>query len=151
VFHLVLLLALQFPQASLVGTVRDEATGIPIAGALVSLPDLGRDTTTDAGGRYVLSDVPPGPQHVLIRYIGYTQHALHALVPPSGSLEIDVALRAQPVRLGTIQVRSPPSIRGLEPRDSSVLADRSVSMAAIRNHPVLASPTRSRDSAGGRS
>ena len=138
--RLLLLLALQFPQATLVGTVRDEATGVPIAGALVSLPDLGRDTTTDARGRYVLGDVPPGPQHVLIRYIGYTQHTLHALVPPSGSLEIDVGLRADPVRLTTIQVRSSHSIRGLEERDSSLLADRSVSMAAIRNHPVLAEP-----------
>jgi hypothetical protein len=140
VLQLALLLALQSPQASLVGTVRDEATGTPIAGALVSLPDLARDTTTDARGRYVLGEVPPGPQHLLIRYIGYTQHALHALVPPSGVLEIDVALRAEPVRLSTIQVRSPPGIRGLEERDSSVLADRSVSMAAIRNHPVLAEP-----------
>jgi hypothetical protein len=140
VLHFVLLLALQSPQATLVGTIRDEATGAPLAGVLVSLPDLGRDTTTDPRGRYVLGDVPSGPQHVLIRYIGYSQHALHALVPPSGTLDIDVALRAEPVRLTTIHVRSPPSIRGLEVRDSSVLADRSVSMAAIRNHPVLAEP-----------
>jgi hypothetical protein len=140
VLHLVLLLAIQSPQASLAGTVSDEATGVPIAGALVSLPDLDRDTVTDVRGRYVLTDVPAGPQHVLVRYIGYAQHALHALVPPGGTLQIDIALQAEPVRLGTIEVRSPPSIRGLEARDSSEPADRSVSMAAIRNHPALAEP-----------
>jgi hypothetical protein len=149
VLHLVLLLAIQSPQASLAGTVSDEATGVPIAGALVSLPDLDRDTVTDVRGRYVLTDVPAGPQHVLVRYIGYAQHALHALVPPGGTLQIDIALQAEPVRLGTIEVRSPPSIRGLEARDSSEPADRSVSMAAIR--PRWPSQMRSRVLREGRS
>ncbi|MEZ0334866.1 MAG: carboxypeptidase regulatory-like domain-containing protein [Gemmatimonadales bacterium] len=138
--HLLLLLALQAPPARVVGVVRDEATGEPLAGALVSLPDLDRTTSTDAGGRYVLPDVPPGPQHILVRFIGHTQHALHALVPAGGTLEIDVTLRAEPVRLGTIQVRSPPAIRGLEGADSAGFPDRSMTAAAIRNHPLLAQP-----------
>ena len=144
VLDLLLLLALQAPPARVVGVVRDEATGEPLAGALVSLPDLDRTTSTDAGGRYVLPDVPPGPQHVLVRFIGHTQHALHALVPAGGTLEIDVTLRAEPVRLGTIQVRSPPAIRGLDGADSAGFPDRSMTAAAIRNHPLLAAAGRVR-------
>lgn len=135
-----LLLAVQTPQATVAGTVRNEATGEPLAGAIVTLPDLERTTSTDAAGRYVLAGVPPGPQHISVRFIGHAQHALHALVPAGGRLEINVALRPEPVRLRTIQVRSPPSIRGLDGSDSVSFSDRSASIAAIRNHPLLAEP-----------
>ncbi len=140
VLDLLLLLALQSPPARVVGVVRDEATGAPLVGALVSLPDLDRGTSTDGRGRYILTDVPPGPQHVLVRFIGHTQHTLHALVPASGTLEINVLLRAEPVRLRTIQVRSPPVIRGFDGSDSTGYPDRSLSAAAVRNHPLLAEP-----------
>lgn len=135
-----LLLAVQAAQATIVGTVRDDDTGEPLAGAIVALPDLNRTTSTDGAGRYVLLDVPPGPQHVTARFIGHAQHAVHALVPASGRLEIHLALRPDPFRLQTIQVRSPPSIRGLERRDSSSFSDRGSSIAAMRNHPLLAEP-----------
>jgi hypothetical protein len=135
-----LLIAVQAAQATVAGTVRDEETGRPLAGAVVTLPDLGRVTVTDAGGRYALAGVPPGPQHLTFRFIGHAQRALHALVPSDGRLEINASLRAEPVRLRTIEVRPPLAIRGLEESDSTSLADRSISMAAVRNHPLLAEP-----------
>ncbi|MBA3260859.1 MAG: TonB-dependent receptor [Gemmatimonadales bacterium] len=135
-----LLLAVQAAQATVAGTVLSEATGEPLAGAVVALPDLDRTTSTNAAGRYLLPDVPAGPQHVAVRFIGHTPHALHALVPARGRLDINVALRPEPLRLRTIQVRSRPSIRGLDGPDSAPLADRSSSIAAIRNHPLLAEP-----------
>jgi hypothetical protein len=135
-----LLLAFQAAQATVVGTVRDEETGRPLAGAVVTLPDLYRSTATDDSGRYILPGVPPGPQHLTFRFIGHAQRALHALVPSAGRLEINVSLRAEPVRLRTIEVRPHVVMRGLEAADSTALADRSISMAAVRNHPLLAEP-----------
>ncbi len=135
-----ILFTMQAAQATVAGAVRDEETGEPLAGAIVALPDLSRVTATDAAGRYVLLDVPPGPQHITIRFIGHAQRALHALVPASGRLDINVSLPSEPIRLGTIEVRTPLSLPGLEDMDTSGLYDRSTSMAAVRNNPLLSEP-----------
>lgn len=134
-----LLLAFQVPQAGVEGTVRDERTGAPIPDAVVALPDLGRVALTDASGRYLLAAVPAGPQHLAVRFLGYAPRTLHAIVPTGGRLAIDVALRPEPLRLRTIEVRPPLAVRGLEP-ERVAFPDRAYSMAAIRNHPLLAEP-----------
>ena len=135
-----ILFAIQAGQATVSGLVRDEETGELLAGAVVALPDLNRITSSDAAGRYVLLEVPPGPQHITVRFIGHAQRALHALVPSGGRLEINISLRAIPVRLGTLEVHTPVNIRGLENEDSTSLFDRSSSIAAVRNNPLLAEP-----------
>lgn len=136
-----LVLALQdVPQASIVGAVRDEQTGAPLAGAVVALPDLDRVALADAGGRYRLPAVPAGPQHVAVRFLGYTPRTIHALVPSTGVLEIGVTLRAEPLRLRTIEVRPPIALSGLDRDDQADDSDRALSMAAVRNHPLLAEP-----------
>src|SRR5262245_38062695 len=108
-----LVLAIQANGAILAGTVRNESTGETIPGALVTLADLNRAVTTDASGRYTLTDVPAGPQHLSIRAIGYQSRTLHALVPGAGRLTIDVSLRAAPVHLPSLEVRGNLAVRGL--------------------------------------
>src|SRR5215218_3812010 len=134
------LLALQATDASIVGSVRDAESGEPIAGAVVALPDIDRAVVSDAAGRYTLRAVPAGPQHVSVRRIGYAPRVLHALVPGHGALEIDVAMRAAPVRLAAVEVRRPIAVRGAEGDDSVGFPDRWISAAAVRNHPLLAEP-----------
>jgi hypothetical protein len=51
------------------GTVRNSATNQPIQGATVS--GGGRTATTDSGGRYLLSAVPPGPLRVEVAAAGF--------------------------------------------------------------------------------
>ncbi len=135
-----LLLAVQATQATVVGAVQDAETDEPLAGAVVALTDLNRVTTTDAYGRYVLREVPAGPQHITVRFIGHAQHTLHALVPRDGQLEINVSLRPEPVRLPTLEVRSPVIVRGVESGDSTGFPDRGSSIAAVWNNPLLAEP-----------
>jgi hypothetical protein len=144
-----LLLAIQATQATVAGTVRDAETGRPIEHALVALTDLDRAVSTAADGRYTVPDVPPGPHHITIRFIGYGQRTLHALVPREGRLEINVALEPSPARLPTIEVRPGIAVRGAEHWDTTAFADRSVSMAAARNDPVLAEPDGFRALGGG--
>ena len=130
---------LQAPPATVVGNIRDGDTGAPIPGAVVALSDLSRITTADAAGRYMLADVPPGPQHVTVRFLGYEPRVLHALVPREGELRINVSLRPAPLRLEPIVVHPPPALRGVED-PSAPFPDRSASAAAIRNHPLSAEP-----------
>ena len=127
------------PQASIAGTVRDGETSAPIAGAAVVLSDLSRAATADTGGHYLLLDVPPGPQHLTVRFMGYAPRVVHALVPSGSRLEIDVTLRATPVRLPTVVARAGVAVRGLE-EAAVAYPDRAASLAAIRSDPLLAEP-----------
>src|SRR5512143_3706241 len=87
-----LLLLIQAAQATVAGTIRDQDTGEALAGAIVALPDLTRTAVTDATGRYVLAAVPAGPQHLTVRFLGHAGRTLHALVPSTGRLELDISL-----------------------------------------------------------
>src|SRR5215207_4880553 len=108
-----LLLAAQTTHTAVVGTVRDGASGEPLAGAVVALVDVDRAVVTDEWGRYVFRAVPPGPQHLTVRRLGYAPRTLHALVPREGELKIDIALRPGPVVLRTVEVRPAVTVRGV--------------------------------------
>ena len=133
-------LALQVAQASVVGTVRDAETARPVEHALVMLTDLDRSASTDSIGRYPLSDVSPGPHHLTVRFIGYAPRTLHALVRARAGSRSTSGLQPTPTRLPPIEVRPALSMRGVEAWDASAAADRSVSMAAVWNHPLLSEP-----------
>lgn len=145
----VVLIAAGALHASIAGIVRDAESGAPLPAATVSLIDIERATATDAEGRYTLHDVPPGPQHVVVRRLGYAPQTFHALVPPEGAVEIDVALRAAPITIEPIDVGAPVPIRGLDAADSTRYPDRAVSAAAIRNHPLAPEPDPFRAAGGG--
>ncbi len=99
-----LVLAFQAGQATVSGDLRDSESGRPLVHASVHLTNLDRQVLTDAQGRYTLSNVPPGPQHLTFRLIGYTPRTLDALVPREGRLEISVTLRAHPLELAPLNV-----------------------------------------------
>ncbi|MBL8860633.1 MAG: carboxypeptidase regulatory-like domain-containing protein [Planctomycetes bacterium] len=52
-------------RAVLAGVVLDRATGVPVKGARVLLPD-GRETRTDTAGRFLLRDLEPGLEGELL-------------------------------------------------------------------------------------
>ncbi|MFN0149704.1 MAG: carboxypeptidase regulatory-like domain-containing protein [bacterium] len=145
----IVLIAAQIMHASIAGIVRDAESGAALAGATVSLSDIERAATTDAEGRYSLTDVLPGPQHIVVRRIGYAPQTFHALVPPDGVVEIGVALERAPIEIGAIDVSAPVAVRGLDDGDSAIDSDRAVSQAAIRNHPLASEPDAFRASGGG--
>jgi carboxypeptidase family protein len=135
-----LLLVVQATQATIVGTVRDERTGGPLAGAIVALTELDRAAVAAEDGRYALREVPAGPRHLTVRFIGYAPRALHALVPRDGQLEINVSLRPEPVRLQALEVRAPSAGRGSAGADALTFPDRGTSIAAVWDHPLLSEP-----------
>lgn len=55
---------------SLGGNVSNRATGNLLEGASVDIPKLGRGTSTDRTGRYVLQNLPPGVHEVVVIYAG---------------------------------------------------------------------------------
>jgi CarboxypepD_reg-like domain len=57
--------------ATFTGVVISDSTRAPIAGADVSLPDLGKTTVADAQGSFRIDSIPPGDHQVRVRAIGY--------------------------------------------------------------------------------
>ena len=53
------------------GRVIDAQTGEPIAKALVSIRNRKVEAVTDAGGRFVLTGVPPGEVEIAVTTVGY--------------------------------------------------------------------------------
>src|SRR6266850_2781564 len=134
------LLAAQLTQATLVGAVRDAETARPLEGVVVGRSDLARTTTTDDAGRYVLQDIPAGPNQITVRFIGYAQRSLQALVPRTGELEINFWLLPEPVRIDPFDVPAPVILRAIDRTDSATFPDREISAAGLRDHPMLAEP-----------
>ena len=53
------------------GSVVDDLNGLPLIGAVVSLPKAGLQTTTDGNGLFSMAGVPTGPQEVKFEAHGY--------------------------------------------------------------------------------
>ncbi len=57
------------PVANLYGVVTDAETGAPLAGVLVSIDGL--SLTTNAGGYYMFTELPPGSYTITFEKEGY--------------------------------------------------------------------------------
>ena len=126
--------------AEITGVVRDESTGEPVAGAVITLEESGRAAVTAADGSYAIPDVPPGPHHLSVRVLGFQSRSLHVLVPASGSLRVDLVLRADPIEVDAVVVISRVPIRGMDVEGRDFDPTRRVSGAAIRNDPFTPEP-----------
>jgi|GEM_PF-718210 len=134
------LLVAQAMQGTVVGRVWDSETFQPVAGAVVAMPDLRRNTAADDSGRYVLQGISPGAHSITVRFLGYAPRTLEALVPEQGPLQIDFWLLPEPVRIHSIDVHAPLIVRGLDAGAAAAFPDREISSTALRNHPLLSEP-----------
>jgi hypothetical protein len=128
------------------GTVRDAESGAVIANALVSLSALHRSVLTGEDGRYSI-DALPGTQRVVVSRMGFAGQEFDAIIPESGDLEINIAMRCEPIRFPAIRVRAALPLRGLAP--STGLADKSVSRDELNHDPVHIEPDFLRAMSGG--
>ncbi len=59
-----------FAEGTIVGTVTNSATGVPLEGARVALKGTTRDVATDSSGSYRLGSVPNGNAVLIVSYTG---------------------------------------------------------------------------------
>ncbi len=121
--------ALRAQDGAVSGTVRDAATGAPLASVNVTLERAGAvvaGTATDEAGRYRLGGVPAGVYALLARHVGYRR------------AQVEVALGAQPIVLD-LQM-APEVVKMQEVEVSASLAqeraDAGVSLTRIRPEQV---------------
>jgi TonB-linked SusC/RagA family outer membrane protein len=92
----------QEPGGTIRGRVTDEASQLPIRGAVVAM--AGRTTETRADGGYLLTDLPTGTDTVRVTMIGYAPSAQAVTLAAGQTIDLDVAMTAQAVNLAEMVV-----------------------------------------------
>jgi hypothetical protein len=95
----------QAGSGGLMGRVLSGQTGEPLAAVQVTVPSLGLGTLTDAGGRYILLNVPAGVHDLVIRSLGYAAKTVTGVEVTAGErATLDVTLDASAVAITGITV-----------------------------------------------
>lgn len=89
---------------SITGQVTDAATQAPVDGAQVSVEGTNRGALTNREGRYLITDVPPGPYTIRIVHIGMRSASQEATVSAGESAVADFALEVSAVSLDEVVV-----------------------------------------------
>lgn len=91
----------------LTGVVRDQATGQPLAGALVTVEGLNISTLTRDDGRYFLINVPAGTHTVTAQLIGYaTLRKSDVLVAVDATRTLDFDMTSEAIALQQVLVEA---------------------------------------------
>ncbi len=91
---------------TVMGVVVDESTQRPLAGAQIFVAGTSRGTITDQDGRYLIPNVPTGPQIVRATLIGYSQGEQQINLDDGGTATVDFSLAPSAVELGGIVVNA---------------------------------------------
>lgn len=105
------------PAATFSGRVVDDLNGLPLVGAMVSLPGAKLQALTDASGRFSIQDVPAGPHEVRFEapgYVGVVERLVVAdadflqirLDPMAAVLDEIMVMAGRPPRTGGVSVRN---------------------------------------------
>jgi TonB-linked SusC/RagA family outer membrane protein len=89
---------------AITGTVRDQATGEPIAAAQVSIEGLDVGVLTQASGTYLLLNVPVGTHTVSVVQLGYRTVTSTVTVAAGQSVVYNVAMSLQALQLEEVVV-----------------------------------------------
>lgn len=120
------------------GEVIDGRSGLPVAGAIVHLPDLGVGSISDEFGYFMLDSVPRGVQIVAVHREGYetVEQAVHVVL---GELwEVRIAPAAIEVRGIEVSAATSPELEVARTgRRSDFISPSMVAEAAERTNKVL--------------
>jgi outer membrane receptor protein involved in Fe transport len=97
----------QAPQpsrATITGRVVEATTGLPLGAVAVAVEGLPLAALSDSTGHYQLSNVPPGPQVLQARRLGFALARVPVTVPSSGSLAIEIAMATVALRMTEVHV-----------------------------------------------
>ncbi|MFN8348281.1 MAG: TonB-dependent receptor [Spirosomataceae bacterium] len=84
------------------GTVKDQETRKPIAGAVIVVKNTGRSTTTDSEGRYKMERLCRGTYVLECRIVGYK--AIKTTISLDHSAEEDINLSEDEIHLGDVEI-----------------------------------------------
>ena len=89
---------------TLQGTVQDLATERPLDGVYVALEGTGFGTLTNAAGRYVLLQVPPGEYTLVAQLVGFSEFRQTVTVTAGQTTRTDMPLEQTAIELNEVVV-----------------------------------------------
>ena len=98
--------AQQIPLATLTGTVTDDSTGVPLAGAHVFVASSMQGTTTDDQGRYRIEGVPIGALRLYATTLGYEPEAKDVVLREGGLQLFHFKLKRTALELPEVTVEA---------------------------------------------
>jgi len=84
------------------GKITDKATGLPVAGATISIPDLKIGTSTNESGLYLLKQLPKGEYLIQVSAIGYA--SVTKVIDLGNTYSVDFKLSASNYELSDVVV-----------------------------------------------
>lgn len=94
----------QAGHATLRGTVVDDETGAPLAGAHVFIAESMMGTATDDAGRFSLDHVPPGAHRLYVSMLGYEPASRDTLLRYPHTYDVDFRLTPTVLEVGQVTV-----------------------------------------------
>lgn len=88
----------------IVGVVSDQVSGQPVPEVVVNVDGIGRVATTDADGRFTLSELIPGRHDVVFTHLGYRQRSVSIEVEAAHVVRLHVELAVDAIALDPIEV-----------------------------------------------
>jgi len=88
----------------IVGTVIDRSTRQPVAGALVSVVEAGRQVVTDEQGDFAIQELPAGVLSLTVEMLGYATRREPISVEAGYTTSAQIALAVEPIELEPIVV-----------------------------------------------
>ncbi|MBW3627911.1 MAG: TonB-dependent receptor [Gemmatimonadetes bacterium] len=113
------------------GQIRSEGTGVPLSGAVVEVRGAGavRSATAGPNGGYELREVAAGRRVVRAHHLGYSPFEVEVVVSAGRELELDIALRPEPLVLAPLRVDAGSPAPG---RDTTAAPRAELGMASDR-------------------
>src|SRR6185437_7634381 len=101
----VLLVAPHLAAQQITGTVKDQATGQPMAAVQISIPGTGIGALSQQNGRYLLLNVPAGAHTIVVERIGYKRIQQQINVPQGAqAIQQDFTMAEEALGLDEIVV-----------------------------------------------
>ncbi len=96
--------SLAHAQGSITGVIVDDATGIAITGATVSIQTASRDVVSDRTGRFTFANLPAGTYNIATRFIGYVAESQQVSVETGRTAVVNLRLKPALTQLGQVIV-----------------------------------------------
>lgn len=91
--------------ASLRGNVLADSSNLPLRGAVVSIPRLGKTAVTDSLGGFLLGGIELGQEIVMVRRIGFKEVTAQLRFAKGDTVEVDFLMLPTVQRLAEVQVK----------------------------------------------
>ncbi|MEZ0541774.1 TonB-dependent receptor [Fibrella arboris] len=91
-------------RGGLVGTVADQATGLPVRGVNVQVWGLGKTAVTNELGQYRFANLPAAPYRIELSHVGYAPVSVTATVQDDRITSVQTQLTSAAVQLGEVTV-----------------------------------------------